>query len=176
MPSPATTSAAPLVVEAFSSGTFQRPAAWAVWTPNEHLPLVSGPLLYLSTEPLLATCAVTPGASPNPPDAQGLACQWPLQRLRPDGVFVEAYTTRILVQQPSAGESTTVNGEPARLRVDRPGDCAAIGGEETIDLLIPIGQYGHGSNVALEACLRGPDLVTSEAQVRAMVASMSGLR
>ena len=175
-PPPATPSAEPVVLETFSGGSFERPAGWASWTPNRHAPWLAGPVLYLSTDPLLPACATSPGASPNPPDAGGMACPWPLVSLSPGGVLVDWYAARILRPQPSAGEAVQVNGEAARLQVERPGRCAAIGGDETMSVLVPIGLNGRWSNVAVDACLRGPGLAASEAQVRAMLASVTGVR
>lgn len=131
----------------------------------------SGPLIYLSTDPLLTTCAVAPWETPNPPDAQGYACTAPLASLGPEGVLVTWYTTRVLQPLPSAGEPIEVNGAEGRLQVERPGGCSAIGAAETINLLVPLYQPTPLSNIGVEACLRGPDLAEAEAQVRAMLVS-----
>src|SRR5450756_874909 len=147
------------------------PASWTRWLPNAHNPINDGPLIYLSTDPLLPTCATTPQATPNPADARGRACDWPLVNLDPNGVLVTWLTTQILVPLPSAGEPVEVNGETGRLQVEKPGSCAAVGADETLDLLVPIGQPKPWSNVAVVACLRGPDLAGAEAKVRAMLAS-----
>jgi len=64
-----------------------RPASWTWWLPNAHDPINDGPLIYLSTDPLLATCATTPQTTPNSADARGLACDWPLGELTPNGVL-----------------------------------------------------------------------------------------
>lgn len=141
------------------------------WQPNQSNPINGGPLIYLSTDPLLPTCATAPGASPNPPDARGMACDWPLTWLSPNGVFVSWVNRRILAPLPTAGEVIPMNGDRARLQIERPGYCGAIGADETISVLVPIGQPSPLSNVAAVACLRGPDLATAEAQVRTMLAS-----
>jgi hypothetical protein len=64
-----------------------------------------------------------------------------------------------------------MNGGSARLRIERPGSCARIGGDETIFVRVPIRTSATMSNIEVVACMRGPDLVTAEAQVRAMFAS-----
>jgi hypothetical protein len=150
--------------------TFDRPASWIRWLPNQHQPVTDGPLIYLSTEPLLPACAVAPGSSPNPPDAQGRACTWPLTTLRPGGALVTWWNGRLLSPIPSPDAPITINGRTSGLRVDRPGVCAAIGGDETIDVAIPIGQTS-ATNISVVACLRGPDLMTAEAQLRDMLIS-----
>jgi hypothetical protein len=48
-----------------------------------------------------------------------------------------------------------------------------VDADETIRVLIPIGQPTPLSNLAVDACLRGPDLVVAEKRFRAMLASMT---
>jgi hypothetical protein len=163
--------ATPGVNDAANGVSFTRPARWMRTVPNAHDPMTDGPLIYLSTDPLLPTCATAPDVTPNPADAAGRACDWPLVNLAPNGVLVTWLTTRILVPLPSAGEVAQVNGHAARLQIARPGSCSAIGGDETLYVLVPIGQPKPWSNVAVLACLRGPNLVEAEADVRAMLAS-----
>jgi hypothetical protein len=133
--------------------------------------MTDGPLIYLSTDPLLPTCATAPQTTPNPADARGRACDRPLEELAPNGVLVTWLTTRILAPLPSAGDSVEVNGATGRLQIEKPGSCSAVVADETLYVLVPIGQPKPWSNIAVLACLRGPDLATSEAQVRAMLAS-----
>jgi len=168
---PAPPSAAPVVNDAANGISFARPASWTRWLPNAHDPITDGPLIYLSTDPLLPTCATTPQATPNPADAQGRACGWPLEELAPNGVLVTWLTTRILAPLPSAGDPVEVNGATGRLQTEKPGSCSAVGASETLEVLVPIGQPKPWSNIDVLACLRGPDVATSEAQVRAMLAS-----
>jgi hypothetical protein len=159
-----------LVEDVVGGISFARPSTWTRWQPNTHDPINDGPLIYLATDPLLPDCAVGPSATPHPPGVHGRACDWPLISLAPDGVLVTWLDTRILQPLPSDGESVTVNGTTARVQIDKPG-CAAIGADEALDVLVPIGQPKPWSNIAMVACLRAPDLATSEAQVRAMLAS-----
>ena len=86
-PSPSP-SAAAYVTDSADFITFEHPADWLRSQPNLHTPDESGPLIYLSIQPLLASCAVAPSAAPHPADSQGLACQWPLTQLAPDSVLV----------------------------------------------------------------------------------------
>ncbi|MBA2701251.1 MAG: hypothetical protein H0U58_06050 [Chloroflexi bacterium] len=129
--------------------------------------MIGGPLVYLSTDPLLAACATAWQAAPNPPDP----CDWPLKSLSPNGVFIAWLNGRILSSLPTSGELITMNGEYTRLRNARPRGCAEIGAEETIGVAVPIGQPTPLSNLSVLACLRGPDLTAAEAQHRAMLAS-----
>ncbi len=159
------------MTDAANGISFERPVQWTRWQPNQHHPTTDGPLIYLSTDPLLPACATVPDATALPPDAQAQACAWPLTSLSADGVFVNWLTSRILDPRPSAGEVIAMNGESARLQTERPGSCAEIGANETISVWVPIGQPTPLSNVWVVACLRGPDLATAKAQLRAMLAS-----
>jgi len=170
VPTPSPTAAA-VTTDTANGISFARPASWTRWLPNAHDPINDGPLIYLSTDPLLPTCATTPQATPNPADARGRACDWPLGELASNGVLVTWLTTRILVPLPSAGDAVEVNGATGRLQIEKPGSCAAVGADETLDVLVPIGQPKPWSNIAAVACLRGPDLAAAEAKVRAMLAS-----
>src|SRR3954451_4415268 len=168
---PVSRSAVAVVTETVNGLSFDHPASWARWLPNAHDPINDGPLVYLSTDSLLPTCATTPQAVPNPPDAQGRACQWPLGELAPNGVLVTWFTTRILARLPGTDEPVEVNGATGRLQVEKPGSCSAVGADETLGVLVPIGQPRSWSNIAMVACLRGSDLVEREAQLRAMLSS-----
>src|SRR5450756_56437 len=68
---PASPTAAAVVNDAANGISFARPASWTRWLPNAHNPINDGPLIYLSTDPLLPTCATTPQATPNPADRSG---------------------------------------------------------------------------------------------------------
>jgi len=150
--------------------SFERPVNWNRWQPNERDPLVGGPIIYLSTDPLREDCATLPGASPNPMNPAGVTCA-PLAVLSPNGVFVAWIAQRLLGRLPTSGEPIAINGSTARLQIERPGSCADIGAGETISVLMPIGQPTPLSNIAVVACLRGPDLSLAEGQVRAMLTS-----
>jgi hypothetical protein len=151
--------------------TFERPSTWVPWQQNLHAPFTNGPLLYLSTDPLLSACAVAMGAKPNPPDSAGQACQWPLTTLSAGGVLVEWINDRILTPLPTTGEAITMNGSTARIQTALPGSCATIGADVTLVVLVPTSVSATMSNLSVIACLRGPDLGASEAQVRAMLES-----
>jgi hypothetical protein len=175
-PTPSSTSAsaspsAAVVIDAANGISFARPASWMRWVPNAHDPITDGPLIYLSTDPLQPGCATPPQAAPNPADASGRACDWPLGELGPNGVLVTWLTTRILAPLPSTGEPVEVNGATGRLQIAKPGSCSAVAADETLEVLVPIGQPKAWSNIAVVACLRGPDLEAAEAKVRAMLAS-----
>jgi hypothetical protein len=106
-----------------------------------------------------------------PPDGQGRACAWPITELGSNGVLVIWLTTRVLQPLPSTGETIEVDGATAHLQITRPGGCGVMKADETIDVLVPMSQPTPISNIAVVACLRGPDLATAEAKVRTMLRS-----
>lgn len=175
--SPSTSASIATTVADVAGGiSFQRPATWTRWQPNQSKPINGGPLIYLSTDPLLPTCATAPEAMPNPPDLRGMACDWPLASLSPNGVFVAWVNKRILGPLPTTGEVIAMNGASARLQIARPGGCSVIASDESISVWVPIGQPTPLSNLVVFACLQGPDLAAAEAQVRAMLASATVAR
>lgn len=78
-------SVATTVADSANGISFERPNTWTRWQPNQHNPINDGPLIYLSTDPLLAACATATDTTANPPDAQGRACAWPLTSLSANG-------------------------------------------------------------------------------------------
>ncbi len=176
-PMPSLTPEPSPVADSVGGISFERPVSWTRMQPNVFDPTNDGPLIYLSTDPLLSGCATALGQSRNPPDAQGRACDRPLTSLSPNGVLVTWLSTRILApitdpaRDPTASPLITIDGVDTALHVEFPGPCAAVGGVETITATIPIGQPTPMSNLAVVACLRGPDTGTAESQVRAMLES-----
>jgi hypothetical protein len=55
--------------------------------------------------------------------------------------------------------------------VSRPGACAAIGAEETIEGLVSAGSSAEAAFYGLTACLRGPGIARAAAQAQAMLRS-----
>jgi hypothetical protein len=100
-------------------------------------------------------CASGPSAPPNPVGS--------LANVVPNGVLVTWLTTRILEPLPTEGIQVETNGTGARASVEKRGSCAAIRGDETISVLVPMGQ--PLSNVGFVACLRGPHLDAAETAV-----------
>jgi len=176
-PMPSLTPEASPVADSVDGISFERPVSWTRKQPNVFDPINDGPLIYLSTDPLLPECATALGQPRNAPDSQGRACDRPLTSLSPNGVLVTWESTRILEpitdpnRDPTASPLITIDGIDTALHVAFPGTCVAIGGDETITTTIPIGQPTPVTNLAVVACLRGPDIGTAESQLRAMLES-----
>jgi hypothetical protein len=161
------------VIRSASHGwVFEHPDTWHLWQPNEFSPANNGPMFHLTTDQPTADCAVAPGTSPNPPDAQGGACDWPLASLSSNGVLVQLTSTRLPQPMPAGGVGfMPVNDHWAS--VERPGLCAAIGADETVSFLVPLPQArpADESNIEVIACQRGADQFGFEKQVQAFLGS-----
>ena len=146
------------------------PAGWTVWQPNLHAPGNDGPLLYLSNVPLDPDCGVLPPATPHPADAGGRACRSPVSSLPPGGVLVTWYTSRIMFPVPTHGEVIPYGDRETHLSVERPGTCADIAGDVTLDAYMPQGN-GTLSNIQVIGCARNP-APEFEREFRALLATL----
>jgi hypothetical protein len=129
--------------------TFAYPATWRYHRPGFPTPATT-PLIDLSAQPMVNPCRTTGNAT---------LCDLPLNRLRPGGVVV----------------TWTTGGPPAHprhpgvtVKVARPGYCARIGGDETINARIVTRQH---QVFTVDACLRAPGVAANEHAIRTMLAS-----
>jgi hypothetical protein len=141
---------------------FRYPTAWAAAQPNASS-LHFHPMLYLSVQPTRNPCESTVNEQ---------RCGWPVAKLRPGGVLVvwenRGFPGWSLASAP--GTPTHVGGREARRLVSRPGSCAAIGADETVQVAIERPAIS-GNWTAVTACLRGPNLAANEQQLDAVLAS-----
>jgi hypothetical protein len=142
--------------------TFSAPAAWRTHVfrarPSPH----ETPLVYVSSQTLHDPCH---------PAGAGTTCSWPVDLLQPGGVLI-VWENRSFPGWTLAsvqGKAVSVGGRAARRASIDPGECAAIGGDETIEVAIerPVA----GSWTAVTACLRGPDLTKATERLDALLAS-----
>jgi len=161
----ANTSAAkdpPLVKYANNFLSFSRPTAWKAYPFRWAGELHFQPMLYVSTQPVLDPCRTKGNTT---------TCTWPVRRLQRDGVLItwenRGFPGWSLESQP--GSSLRVGGRSARRLATRPGPCAAIGGNLTVEVAIAR-PLAHNWTEAT-ACLRGPDLTLNERRVDALLAS-----
>ena len=68
------------------------------------------------------------------------------------------------------GSPTRIGGRPARRAVSRPGTCAEIGADETVE--IAIARPLSGNWTAVTACLRAPNLAANARSLDALLASI----
>ena len=142
---------------------FTYPSDWAASEPVTSGALHVHPMIYLSVQRTSDPCR-TQGAS--------VSCGWPVGRLRPGGVLVvwenRGYPGWTLASMP--GTQLTIGGRPARRAVSKPGPCATIGGDESVQ--IAIARPVPANWTAVTACLRQPNLGASERELDALLASI----
>jgi hypothetical protein len=141
---------------------FRYPTAWAAAQPPLQAALHVHPIIYLSVQPTGNPCRTT-GAE--------TSCGWPISRLRPGGVLVvwenRGYPGWSLASVP--GAPIRVGGRRAHRQISRPGTCAAIGGDETVEIAIERPLADNWT--AVTACLRKPNLVARERELGAVLSS-----
>jgi hypothetical protein len=153
---------APLVRYANDYLTFRHPSTWKAYPFRWGGALHFQPMLYVSTQPVRNPCQTSGNAT---------VCKWPVRHLQPDGVLI-AWENRgfpgwSLRTQP--GESVRIGGRAAKRAAVRPGACAAIGGELTIEVAIARPMASNWTEAT--ACVRGPHLAANERQLDALLAS-----
>jgi len=125
-------------------------------------------LVYFSTEPISNPCARIPATANCPPFA--------VDRLQPDGVLVTwtGYGVGGGQVDWTQGEAVTVGGRTGRAVVGAAdADCSGIIGERQMVARIQGSSAGDPNYTEMRACYLGPDLGTTEAQLRAMLASVT---
>lgn len=153
---------APLVKFANDYLTFRHPATWKAYPFRWGGELHFQPMLYVSSQPVQNPCRTNGNAT---------VCKWPVRQLRPDGVLI-AWENRgfpgwSLRTQP--GESIRIDGRSAKRASARPGACAAIGGDLTIEVAIARPLASNWTEAT--ACVRGPHLAANERRLDALLAS-----
>jgi hypothetical protein len=159
------TNRSPVPLRTFSNGgvSFSFPASWTLyryqWPPSTLRTIIA----YLSNEVLHDPCQ---------PSGSSTTCGQPIDRLGAGGVLVTwtengspAWNFKTFKQ--SEGRHVTIGGRPARLLVETSGRaCGSVDADELIEIVIPNGRYNW---YEMNACIRGPDVSTAEAQVKAML-------
>ncbi len=101
--------------------------------------------------------------------ASSIDCSDPIKKLEAGQILVSWSNYGYLHTGPEIPHAnTTISGEPARVTLERPGNCG-IGAQETItaDIARP-----QGNHYEMKACLRGPNLARDEALVGSMLHSV----
>jgi hypothetical protein len=152
----------PLVTYSNSFLSFSHPAEWTAYPFRWSGALHFQPMLYVSTQPVQDPCRT---------EGDTTTCTWPVQHLEAGGVLI-TWENRgspgwSLESQP--GSAISVGGRSAKRLAVRPGACARIGGDLTVE--VAIAQPMADNWTEATACVRGPDLAGSERAVDAMLAS-----
>jgi hypothetical protein len=141
---------------------FRRPTAWKPFVFKNRGALHFDPMLYLSSQPAHPPCRT---------NAAETVCGWPVDRLLPGGALVvwenRGAPNWSLASLP--GADVRIGGRDAKRTVSRPGKCAAIGADETIEATIERPMPDNWT--AFTACLRGPGLAASERRIDALLGS-----
>jgi hypothetical protein len=152
----------PLVKYSNNFVSFSHPSTWKAnpfrWAGSLHF----RPLLYVSTQPLQDPCRTKGNAT---------VCAWPVRRLQPGGVLITWENRGFpgFSLQTQRGSALRVGGRSAKRSATRPGPCAAIGGDLTIEVAVARPLADNWTEVT--ACLRGPGLAQNERRVDALLAS-----
>jgi hypothetical protein len=144
--------------------SFRYPATWRAVTSRVGLSDFPALLVYLSTVRLKDTCVASSG-----PGRIAETCTYPIRVLPSGGVLVR-WNANSLPNWRMPKATTTVAGRGAVESKTRGGQCAVLGGTETITVLIP--RAGPGTWYQMDACLRGPGLPREEAQISSMLRSV----
>lgn len=137
------------------------PTGFSVYSTTETVP--EGGPIWVSNVALPDPCAPQ-GGSPN-------CREWPPIRLPVDGVVMAFAADKVMLPIPLAtapveqGTDLVVNGFRTRLLRSAPTeDCALMGGDESVGVVIPtVGDWT--GRLTVEACIRGPDIGRGETAV-----------
>ncbi len=154
-------------VESYSAWglTFDYPGAWRAVTfryPGKASDAM--PFVWLSNQSLHQPCHRT---------SDGYGCGLPLRNLELDGVLVSLRAVAVPASiAPFFPVGMTVGRDklPGTQTVTRPGWCHRVGGDVTIETTFF--DASSRTTYLTDACLRGPELKTTEARIQAMLASV----
>jgi hypothetical protein len=142
--------------------TFSRPTVWKPFVFRISGTLHFKPMLYLSSQPAHPPCRTKVAET---------VCGWPVDRLRAGGALIvwENRAAPGWSLDTFPGTSLDIGGRKAKRVASRPGECGAIGADETIEVAIerPL----RNNWTAFTACLKGPGLAAGEDRVDALLAS-----
>ena len=129
------------------------------------VPSGNSPIVFVGPADLRSECTTNA-------DGSGECRPWPVIHLAPGGVVVAWRFVGLPGDPPPTGGTPIVVGDLSAFRTMGPADsgCAAIGGDESIDVTVPT-IPGHYYWYAADACLAGPDRAENEAAFAAIVAS-----
>ena len=139
---------------------FDRPTAWKSQVFPEGGLGHETPFAYLSPDELSDPCD------------GNFNCAWPIEQLPPGDALI-TWRGPAPVGFEHGAAKTVIDGEAGWLDVAKPGECKAIGADETIAMVV---NSPDGGNYLMQACLRGPALSQLERDVYAMLGSVRFIR
>lgn len=147
------------------------PAEWAYQETEEYPSTASLTAGYLSTEPLpRSLCHTLPPAG----GVTGSECGPPTVTLGRNGALIQFSEPGLPgTRLGKDGAGTTIGGRPARQLVTDGRGCGATPADLRVQTSIKFGAIsGRDVLVTVDACLRGPDLTRSRAELAALLASI----
>jgi hypothetical protein len=142
--------------------SFGYPASWNAFAYNDGGLYVRS-LIWISTEPFRQPCtSSTDGVITT------VTCRPPVALLRPNGIAAAWFVGGLRGLNLLPGKPATIAGLPAKIEVVA-GGCPQLGGDELIAAWIETNR--ERAPYQFRACLRGPDLSSSEAAVQKVLAS-----
>jgi hypothetical protein len=143
---------------------FDYPADWRERAGGIN-PSANWPIVFVGPAALPSECTTNA-------DGSGECGPWPVIHLAPGGAVVVWRFVGLPGDPPPTGGTPLLVGGIAAFRTTGPADagCAAIGGDESVDVTLPAipGEYYW---YAADACLAGPDRAQNEAAFSAILAS-----
>ena len=157
----------PISLRRFDDGdliAFDYPSGWHE-RAGGIVPSGNWPIVFVGPADLPSECTTNA-------DGSGECRPWPVIHLAPGGVVVAWRFVGLPGDRPPTGGTPIVVGGLSAFRTKGPADsgCAAIGGDESIDVTVPA-IPGHYYWYAADACLAGPDRAEDEAAFAAIVTS-----
>jgi hypothetical protein len=145
----------------FSGGgvAFRYPAAWHVQRESVrglHFQAVAD----LGTDTLHARCSES---------ADGKTCGWPVEQLSPGGMVALVSVTQFRPSRGVVRWPMKLGGHGASVTTSRPGGCAEIGGDLTIDAAVEV---TRGSSAQILICAKSPGLERSRRQAMRLLRSL----
>lgn len=145
----------------FSGGgvSFRYPATWHVQRES-----VQGmhfhPVADLGTDALHSRCSESPS---------GKSCGWPVEQLSPGGMLALVSVTHMPPTRGVVRWPMKLGGYGAAVTTSRPGGCAEIGGDLTVDASIAV---NRGSSAQILICAKSPGLERSRRQAMRLLRSL----
>jgi hypothetical protein len=114
----------------------------------------------LGTDTMHARCQESPS---------GKTCGWPLERMSPGAMVTIVSVTHMPPTRGVVRRPMKLGGHGASVSTLRPGGCAEIGGDLTIDAYVGI---TRGSSAQILICTRSPGLEQSRRQALRLLRSL----
>jgi hypothetical protein len=142
----------PVITRSFAVGvdrvTFTYPSAWYARRYLEDQTSFSQAVVFVASQPLHDPCTTSHSTPPGPLESK-VCLDYAVGRLAPNAVYLEwsygfnggppgHYGQKVK----NPGSPITVGGQAATIDVQRPGTCASIGGDESIDVYVDSGSNG----------------------------------